>query len=60
MLAGFNVGRSNIAEFTIYVTNPGEQLETFGRLFKAYVGDHRSAATLIGVTSLASFGRLLR
>ncbi|MEO6341439.1 MAG: RidA family protein [Caulobacteraceae bacterium] len=59
VLAGFNVGRSNIAEFTIYLTSPTEQLETFGRLFKAYVGDHRSAATLIGVTALAFPGQLI-
>jgi len=58
VLAGFGVGRSNIAEFTIYLTNPTEQLETFGRLFKAYVGEHRCAATLVGVTSLAFPGQL--
>jgi 2-iminobutanoate/2-iminopropanoate deaminase len=53
VLAGFNVGRSNIAELTIYLTNPKDHFEAFGRLYKAYVGDHRPAATVVGVTGLA-------
>jgi 2-iminobutanoate/2-iminopropanoate deaminase len=53
VLAGFNVGRSNIAELTVYLTNPGDHFGLFGPIYKAYVGDHRPAATVVGVTALA-------
>ena len=53
VLAGFNVGRSNIAELTIYLLDPSERLETFGPIYKAYIGEHRPAATIVGVTGLA-------
>ena len=38
---------------TIYLTNPKDHFESFGRLYKAFVGDHRPAATIVGVTGLA-------
>jgi len=53
VLAGFNVTRSNIAEMVVYLTNPQEHFEPFVALFKEYVGQHRPAGTLIGVTALA-------
>ena len=53
VLAGFNVTRSNIAEIVIYLTNPEEHFESSVRLFKDYVGQHRPAGTLIGVSGLA-------
>ncbi|HEX2528559.1 MAG TPA: RidA family protein [Geminicoccus sp.] len=53
VLAGFNVTRSNIAEIVIYLTNPKEHFEPCVRLFKDYVGQHRPAGTLIGVSGLA-------
>ncbi len=53
VLAGFDVTKSNIAHMDIYLANPREHFEPFGILFKEYVGQHRPAATLIGVTGLA-------
>lgn len=53
VLAGFGVTRSNIAEMEVFLTNPQEQFEQFIVLYKEYVGDHRPAATLIGVSGLA-------
>ncbi|KYF77830.1 translation initiation inhibitor [Sorangium cellulosum] len=53
VLAGFNVTRSNIAEMVIYLTNPAEHFERCVALFKEYVGQHRPAGTLIGVSGLA-------
>ena len=52
VLAGFNVTKSNVAELVIYLTNPREQSELLAPLLKEYVGDHRPAATVIGVTGL--------
>ncbi len=53
VLAGFDVTRSNIAEMEIFLTNPQEHFEKCVLLFKEYVGDHRPAGTLIGVSGLA-------
>jgi enamine deaminase RidA (YjgF/YER057c/UK114 family) len=53
VLAGFNVTKANIAEMVIYLTNPREHFEPCVGLFKKYVGQHRPAATLIGVSGLA-------
>ncbi|MBU7321006.1 RidA family protein [Paenibacillus oleatilyticus] len=53
VLAGFGVTRSNIAEMEVFLTNPQEHFEQFIVLYKEYVGDHRRAATLIGVSGLA-------
>ena len=53
VLAGFNVTRSNIAEMVVYLTNPKEHFEQCVALYKEYVGEHRPAATLIGVSGLA-------
>lgn len=53
VLEGFGVTRSNIAEMEIFLTNPQEHFERCVVLFKEYVGDHRPAGTLIGVSGLA-------
>lgn len=53
VLAGFGVTKSNIAEMEIFLTNPQEHFEQCVTLFKEYVGDHRPAGTLIGVSGLA-------
>jgi len=53
VLAGFNVPRSNIAEMVVYLTNPSEHFERCMALYKEYVGEHRPAGTLIGVSGLA-------
>jgi len=54
VLKGFEVTKSNIAYMEIYLTNPQEQFEPFVQVFKEYLDGHRPAATLIGVTYLAS------
>lgn len=53
VLEGFGITRSNIAEMEIFLTNPKEHFERCVVLFKEYVGDHRPAGTLIGVSGLA-------
>lgn len=54
VLAGFGVTRSNLAYMEIYLTNAQEHSEQVVSLFKEYVGQHRPAGSLIGVTYLAS------
>ncbi|MCW7541287.1 RidA family protein [Aquabacterium sp. A7-Y] len=53
VLAGFNVTRENLAEVVVYLTNPREHFEPCVVLLKEYVGQHRPAGTLIGVSGLA-------
>ncbi len=53
VLAGFNITRSNLAEIVIYLTNTSEHFERCVALYKEYVGQHRPAGTLIGVSGLA-------
>lgn len=53
VLAGFGVTRSHIAEMEIFLTNPKEHFEPCVTLFKEYVGYHRPAGTLVGVSGLA-------
>jgi 2-iminobutanoate/2-iminopropanoate deaminase len=53
VLAGFGVGRSNLAEVVIYLTDPRAHFESCVALYKDYMGGHRAAGTLIGVSGLA-------
>lgn len=53
VLAGFGVTRSDLAEIVVYLTNPREHFERCVALYKEYVGPHRPAATLVGVSGLA-------
>lgn len=53
VLAGFGANKSNIAEMEIFLTDPQEQFEKCIRIFKEYVGDHRPAGTLVGVSSMS-------
>ena len=53
VLAGFNVTKTSIAEMVIYLTNPREHFERCVTLFKEYMGQHRAAGTLVGVSGLA-------
>lgn len=53
ILAGFGVTKSNLAYVEIYLTNAQEHFEPCVKLFKEYVGQHRPAGSLIGVTYLA-------
>jgi len=52
VLAGFHVTKSNIAEMVIYLTNPREQSASLAPLLHEYMGQHRPAGTVIGVTGL--------
>lgn len=52
VLAGFKVGRRNIAELVVYLTNPRAQSEPLIALLQEYVGHHRPAVTVIGTTGL--------
>ena len=53
VLAGFGATRSNLAYVEIYLTNVKEHFEPCIHLFKEYLGQHRPAGSLVGVTSLA-------
>lgn len=53
VLAGFGVTRNNLAEVVIYLTRPAEDFEAAVILYKEFIGDHRAAGTLIGVSGLA-------
>lgn len=53
VLEEFSVTKSNLAYMEIYLTNAQEHSEPVLRLFKEYLGQHRPAGSLIGVTYLA-------
>ncbi|WP_017813261.1 RidA family protein [Paenibacillus shenyangensis] len=53
VLAEFGLTRSNLAYVELYLTNAQEHGETAIELFKQYVGEHRPAGSMIGVTYLA-------
>ena len=53
VLEGFDVTKSNLAEVVIYLTKPTEHFERCVQLYKQYLGSHRAAGTLIGVSGLA-------
>ncbi|OXM82901.1 RidA family protein [Paenibacillus rigui] len=59
VLAEFDATRSNLAYVEIYLTNAQEHTEPVIRQFKEYVGQHRPAGSLIGVTYLASPEQLI-
>lgn len=59
VLTGFGVTKSNLADVTIYLTNAQEHFEPVVRVFKEYMGEHRPAGSLIGVTYLASAVQLI-
>ncbi|SHI72128.1 Enamine deaminase RidA, house cleaning of reactive enamine intermediates, YjgF/YER057c/UK114 family [Clostridium amylolyticum] len=53
VLAGFGATRLNLAEVEIFLTNPQEHFEKCISIFKEYMGDHRPAGTLVGVSGMA-------
>lgn len=59
VLEGFGVSKSNIAYVEIFLTNPQEHSASVINLFKEYLGTHRPAGSLIGVTSLATEEQLI-
>ncbi|MQL54186.1 RidA family protein, partial [Desulfofundulus thermobenzoicus] len=53
VLVELGATKNNIAYVEIFLTNPQEHSETVIDLFKEYLGQHRPAGSLIGVTYLA-------
>ncbi|MBR2563010.1 MAG: RidA family protein [Paenibacillus sp.] len=53
VLAQFNVTKSNLAYVEIYLTQAQEHGGIAIEMFKEYVGEHRPAGSLIGVSYLA-------
>jgi 2-iminobutanoate/2-iminopropanoate deaminase len=53
VLAGYGVTKTNLAEVIIYLTDPSAHFERGVQLYKEYMGGHRAAGTLIGVSGLA-------
>lgn len=53
VLTGFGATRLNIAEMEIFLTNLQEHFEKCIRIFKNYIGNHRPAGTLVGVSGMA-------
>lgn len=53
VLAGFGVSRTNLAEVEAFLTNTQDHFGPFMALYKEYMGNHRAAATLVGVSGLA-------
>ncbi|MDJ1370478.1 RidA family protein [Gulosibacter molinativorax] len=52
VLAGFGVAKSNIAEVQVFLTDVQRDHALFNAIFKEYLGEHRPAATLLGIASL--------
>jgi 2-iminobutanoate/2-iminopropanoate deaminase len=59
VLESFGAKRGNLAYMEIYLTRPQEHFEAVLELFKEFVGEHRPAGTLLGVTYLASPEQLI-
>ncbi|MCH1638496.1 RidA family protein [Paenibacillus timonensis] len=59
VLGSFGAQRSNLAYLEVYLTRPQEHFEAVLGLFKDYVGEHRPAGSLLGVTYLASPEQLI-
>lgn len=53
VLREFGATRSNLAYVELYLTQAEEHGEIAIELFKEYVGEHRPAGSMIGVTYLA-------
>ncbi len=53
VLAQFEANRTHLAYVEIYLTQAQEHGEAAIELFKEYVGEHRPAGSMIGVTYLA-------
>ncbi|PZT55668.1 RidA family protein [Paenibacillus silvae] len=53
VLAQFGVTKSNLAYVEIYLTRAQEHRVAAIELFKQYVGEHRPAGSLIGLSDLA-------
>ncbi|WP_322907107.1 RidA family protein [Paenibacillus campi] len=53
VLKQFGVTKSNLAYVELYLTDAQAHGEMAIELFKAYIGEHRPAGSMIGVTYLA-------
>ncbi|MBV6682497.1 RidA family protein [Bacillus sp. JRC01] len=52
VLKEFDVTKANLAYVEVFLTHPEEHSDSVIRLFKEYLGQHRPAGSLIGVTHL--------
>ncbi|MFO5730253.1 RidA family protein, partial [Klebsiella pneumoniae] len=59
VLAGFGVDRSNIAAVDFFLVHAKRDFEAVVNVWKAYIGEHRPAATLVGVNYLASDAQIV-
>ena len=59
VLGNFGASKSNIAEIEIFLTDPQRDFEKCIKIFKEYVGNHKPAGTLVGVTGMAFPGQLI-
>ncbi|MDQ0229177.1 RidA family protein [Metabacillus malikii] len=53
ILKEFNVTKNNLAYVELYLTKPEAHFDTVINMYKEYIGTHRPAGSLIGVTYLA-------
>lgn len=53
VLKGFDVTKNKLAYVEVFLTNPEEHSGSVIQLFKEYLGPHRPAGSLVGVTHLA-------
>ncbi len=53
VLKEFDVTKNNLAYVEVFLTNPEEHSGSVIQLFKEYLGPHRPAGSLVGVTHLA-------
>lgn len=59
VLEGLKISKYNLAYLEIYLTNAKDHTEPVIRLFKEYIGQHRPAGSLIGISDLAFPGQLI-
>jgi 2-iminobutanoate/2-iminopropanoate deaminase len=53
VLAEFGITKSNLAYVDIYLADAGKHSDSVIELFKEYLGQHRPAGTLVGVSYFA-------
>ena len=53
VLAEFGITKSNLAYVEIYLADAGKHSDSVIELFKEYLGQHRPAGTLVGVSYFA-------
>ncbi|AMN81406.1 RidA family protein [Pseudomonas azotoformans] len=59
VLAGFGIGRNNLAAVDIFLVHAKRDFDAVVAVWKDYIGTHRPAATLVGVNYLASDAQIV-